>query len=196
MRKFYTACVDQVALDRTPRAEAQGEEAEPMPRPEEVSMNEEWTHRHNFELTDVQLLVDTVQGRMWRGFKREQPQLSVLLAERLRPRSCITQPNRNMMAIVPGRAVVAQPVVIDEVTRSFELYQRVRAYFMTLSQISIEKPDWFPLQIAMIASDQVLTSISNTYRGQVPPVQFLLEAWANTIHYFSETMRILSLIHI
>jgi len=86
--------------------------------------------------------------------------------------------------------VVAQAVLIDEVTRSFELYQRIRAYFMTLSQVSIEKPEWFPLQIAMIASDQILSSISNTYRGQIPPVQFLLEAWANTIHYFSETMRI------
>ena len=82
-------------------------------------MNERWTKRHNFELAEVQLLIDIVQGRMWRGSKRDTPQLSVLLAERLRPRSCISQPKGNMMAIVPGRAVVAQAVLVDEVTRSF-----------------------------------------------------------------------------
>lgn len=153
-------------------------------------MNEKWSKRHNFELTDVQLLVAPVQGRMWRDFKRDPPQLSVLLAERLRPRSCISQPKGNMMAVIPGRALVAQAVTVDEVTRSFELYQRIRAYFMTLSQVSVERPEWFPLQTAMIASDQVLTAISNTYRGRIPPVEFLLEAWANTIHYFAEAMRI------
>jgi uncharacterized membrane protein YgcG len=191
LRKFYMACQDQVEIDRNPRTEtATGDDDEPMPRPEEVSMNEKWSKRHNFELTDVQLLVAPVQGRMWRDFKRDPPQLSVLLAERLRPRSCISQPKGNMMAVIPGRALVAQAVTVDEVTRSFELYQRIRAYFMTLSQVSVERPEWFPLQTAMIASDQVLTAISNTYRGNLPPVEFLLEAWANTIHFFAETMRI------
>ena len=113
----------------------------------------------------------------------------MLLVERLRPRSCIAQPKGSMLTIVPGNAVVAQPVLFDEVTRAFELYQRIRAYFMTLSQVSVENPDWFPLQTAMVASDLILAAISNTYRGHAPPVRFFLEAWANTIHFFSETMK-------
>ena len=61
LRKFYAACLDQVELDRNPRTEtATGDDDEPMPRPEEVSMNEKWSTRHNFELTDVQLLVAPV----------------------------------------------------------------------------------------------------------------------------------------
>ena len=60
---------------------------------------------------------------------------------------------------------------------------------MTLAFVSVTLPDWFPLQIAILASDQILGAVSNTYRGKIPPVYFLVEAWANTVHYFAETMR-------
>ena len=49
------------------------------------------------------------------------------------------------MAIVPGKAVVFQPFLVDEVEKSFELFQRIRAYFMTLAFVSISIPDWFAL---------------------------------------------------
>ena len=61
---------------------------------------------------------------------------------------------------------------------------------MTLSYVSIQNVKWFPLQSAMAASEQVLSFITCTYEGRTPPVKFLVEAWASTIHYFSEQVRI------
>ena len=64
---------------------------------------------------------------------------------------------------------------------------------MTLSHVSIKNVKWFPLQSAMAASEQVLSFITCTYEGRTPPVKFLVEAWASTIHYFSEQVRITGL---
>ena len=76
------------------------------------------------------------------------------------------------MAVVPGKAVSAMAVVVDEVEKTFELFLRIRAYFMTLSLVSVTIPGWFPLQIAILASDQILGAVSNTYRGKYPQCTF------------------------
>ena len=61
---------------------------------------------------------------------------------------------------------------------------------MTLAYVSIMTPAWFPLQTAIQATDEVLKFISATYNGRVPPVEFLVTAWAHTVHFFSEQIRI------
>jgi len=93
------------------------------------------------------------------------------------------------LAIVPGKAAVAEEVVLDTVDVAFELFMRIRAFFMSLAHVSILKPGWFPLQSAIMASEQILTYITATYGGRTPPVAFLVEAWAHTSHYFSEALR-------
>ena len=60
---------------------------------------------------------------------------------------------------------------------------------MTLSYVSISKPDWFPLQSAMQAPEHVLAYITSTYDGRTPPVTFLVHAWAATIHHISDRVR-------
>ena len=60
---------------------------------------------------------------------------------------------------------------------------------MTLAYVTIGKPEWFPLQTALLASEQILNFITSTYEGRTPPVQFLVSAWASTVHYFSEQIR-------
>ena len=64
---------------------------------------------------------------------------------------------------------------------------------MTLSYVSVLDIKWFPLQSAMAASEHVLSFITCTYEGRTPPVKFLVQVWASTVHYFSEQVRITSL---
>ena len=66
--------------------------------------------------------------------------------------------------------------------------------FTILRRASVVVPDaqfpaLFPLQSAMEAAEHVLTFITSEYDGRTPPVRFLVTAWAGTIHYFSENMR-------
>ena len=42
----------------------------------------------------------------------------------------------------------------------------------------------------MLASEQIMKFIMSTYRGRSPPLEFLIQAWANTAHHFSESVRL------
>ena len=94
--------------------------------------------------------------------------------------------------MTPGRPAMGIEVIADRVDKAFELYVRIRALLMSLAYVSIEDPTWFPLQIAMLVSEQIMGFITNTFNGRTPPLEFLIKAWAATIHYFSEQMRIQS----
>ena len=111
---------------------------------------------------------------MWRDYNATPPQLSVLLPEQLRPRSCIVKSVGATLAVAPGQPVKAMAVVIDEVEKSFELFLRIRAWFMTLAWVSVTDPMWFPLQVAILATDQVMGSVSQQYLQRKSPSGTLL----------------------
>ena len=88
------------------------------------------------------------------------------------------------LSIVPGKPAEALEAIAGSIDRAFELYKRIRAFFMTLAYVRITRPTWFPLQVAMLAAGQVMSYITCTYNGRSHPVRFLVEAWVGTIHYF------------
>ena len=126
---------------------------------------------------------------MWRDFNSDPPRLVVWLAEKLRTRASINQAVGHQLALIPGQPAVTETIVVDQVERSFELYVRARAFFHTLSLTTILMPDYFPLQTAMMASEMIVAGVCASYGGRAPPVQFLVQAWAETIHHFSECAR-------
>ena len=141
-------------------------------------------------LPDNQLLIPNQQGKMWRDFHSDPHALSVWLGNKLRPRSFLDLPSGSQLAVVPGQTVRAVEVVADDVVRSFDLFVRIRAFFMTAAFISITVPDWFTLQIAIDASDWILSHITATWNGRSPPVSFHVAAWGTTVHHFSERVRV------
>ena len=160
-----------------------------IPLQEEISIKAAWTIRHNFQLPDSQLLVATSLGKLWRDHGANPPHISVWLAEQIRTRSNLKPSNGLRMSVVAGKAPVAEEVIIDPVDVAFELFKRTRAFFYSLTFVSILTPNWFPLQSAILASEQIFTYVTATYNGRTPPIGFLVEAWAHTSHYFSEAMR-------
>lgn len=135
-------------------------------------------------LPDSFLLVDTTQGRMWRDFQMDPPRVGVWLAEKLRARASINQAVGHQLALIPGQPAVTETIVVDHVERSSELYIRARAFFHTLALVTCLTPNYFPLQTAMMASELILAAVCASYGGRTPPVQFPVQAWAETITTF------------
>lgn len=111
---------------------------------------------------------------MWRDANSIPPQVSVWLAETLRRMSCIDKSVGRQLSIVPGKAAEALEGIADGVARPFELYIRICAFFVTLSYVSVTRPSWSPLQMAVQASEQILGHIMCTYEGKSPPTSFLV----------------------
>ena len=147
-----------------------------------------WSSRHNFVLPDAQFLIRSQVKTLARDFQAGI--VRIWLAEELRTRSCSNPRNATQLAVEPGRPVSAVEVIADRVDKAFELYVRIRAFLMTLAYVSVSDPTWFPLQTAMEVSEQIMKFITNTYDSRSPPLSFLHQAWAATIHHFSEQIRI------
>ena len=188
VKKLWAACRKMVALAEAPRAPELATDVA-IPRQDEVTIAAAWFKKHGMVLPDSYLLIDSTQARMWNDFHSEPPRIGVWLAEKLRTRASINQAVGHQLALIPGQPAVTETIVVDEVERSFELYIRARAFFHTLSVVTILQPDYFPLQTAMMASELILAAVCASYGGRAPPVRFLLQAWAETIHHFSECAR-------
>ena len=62
------------------------------------------------------------------------------LAETLRTPSCLDKSVWLHLSIVQGKPAETIEVVADHIEKAFELYLRARAYFLTLSYVSITDP--------------------------------------------------------
>ena len=187
--KFWLACRKGYETDRLPVPPPTASD-EPIPSDKVVTLKAAWASKRGFVLQDAIVLVDSIQGRLWRECNASPPMVSVWLAEALRTRSCVDKTVGHSLSIVPGKAAETMTVIADNVKQPIELYMRVRAYFMTLSYVSSSTPDWFPYQSALQASEQVLNHITSTYDGRTPPTNFLVQAWAATSHHVSEQARV------
>ena len=104
--------------------------------------------------------------------------------------SCKDKSVGAQLAIVPGKAVETQAVMLDHVGRAAELYTRCRAWFMTMAYVSIRRREWMDFQTAIFGSEKILTFVNQTFRGQYAPASFYASAWASTIHHLAECVRL------
>ena len=137
VKKFWVACRDQYEMDRRPERDASVVIDAPIPVPEDTDIVAKWKARHNFILPDSQLLIPNHQGKLWRDFNMSQPQISKWLAETLRTRSCVHKAIGHQLSLVPGKPAETIEVIADSIDKAFELFVRIRAFFQTLSYVSI-----------------------------------------------------------
>ena len=190
LRKFWLACTERHEKDRLPKKELEMDEEAPIPETEALGIAEQWSKLHNYVLPDAHLLIDNQQGRMWCDFMAKSKAVDVWLINKLRPRSCRSLPSGTSMAVVAGKAVKGVEVIADDVAKSFDLFIRARAFFMTAAFVSITDTTWFPLQSAVQASEVIMNLITATWDNRSPPVSFHITAWGTTVHHFSEQIRI------
>ena len=116
--------------------------------------------------------------------------ITFMVAREMRTRAMINMPTGTLVSIIPGQTLEGVEVIADSIERAFELWVRIRAHMMTLSYVSILKPDWFPYQAAVVVSEHMLVFVTDTYRGYSPDVDFLIGAWGATSLYFTEETRV------
>ena len=145
--------------------------------------------KHSFVIPDGGMLMPTLQGRMWRSLTATTASVDAILVENLRPMSCSDRAVNATLAIVPGRPIEADPVMIDQVTCDIEVFTRTRAWFATMAYVSARHLEFMDLQTAIYGNERVLHFISTTYGSQLPPASFFITAWASTLHGFAETLR-------
>ena len=150
-----------------------------------------WSKLHGFVLPEAWILSPGLVGRISRQVTCSPPQLEVILAESLRPRSCSEKTSGAMFQVlVPGKQTETQVILADSVTRPVEMYMRCRAFFVSAAYVSIKHPQFCDFQTALFASDKILGFVTQSFGGCSAPMSFYVTAWAGTIHHFCEEIRL------
>ena len=168
VRKFWTYCRTVYDADVAPKAVDPHAPWTTQSRTSTTSTSQKlWCDRHHFVLPDAQFLIRAQVRTLGRDYKAGI--LRTWLAEELRTRSCSSPTKAGIgLEVTPGRPAMGVEVIADRVDKAFELYVRIRALLMSLAYVSIEDPTWFPLQIAMLVSEQIMGFITNTFNGRTP----------------------------
>ena len=126
-----------------------------MPKPDSDYIEKQWKTQHNIVLPEDWLLIETLQGEIWRAVTASPHAVPVILVEHLRTLSCSDKPVGMTLALVPGRAAETGAVISDAVTKPMEIYNRIRAFFYTAAYVSIKDPTFFEFQTAIILGEKV-----------------------------------------
>ena len=163
----------------------------PLPDDVERDLKKQWVAKHGFVLIDAYLLTRTLQGQLWRECgNASRPSLPLTLMESIRTLSCIDKKTGHQLAVSQGKPVECVEVVADGVSKHIEIFSRARAYLYTLAYTCVFKQTFFDFQTALLVSEKILVFVTTTFSGSVPPVGFFVTAWASTIHYWAEQLRI------
>ena len=84
MKKWWEACYDLRVEARKAKIDTAQVIDAPIPLVDDENMTKKWIDLHNVVLPDSHLLIANHQGKLWRDFGLETPQVSVWLAETIR----------------------------------------------------------------------------------------------------------------
>ena len=162
---------------------------DPLPYEAEIEIKKVWQKTHGFVPPDDWLLVASLQGKLWSALHATTPGVDATLLEHLRPLSCTSRQVGTAFSVIPGKSLVPIDVIADSIHRPVEIYQRCRAWFVTMAYVSIKNPAFVSYQDAIFASEKILQLVCQTFDGYPAPVSFYEAAWATTAKFFSEQLR-------
>lgn len=161
IKKLWKACRVQSNRSGSAAVDAK-QEPEGLPHEVELDIKRLWSESHGFVLQDAWLLQTFSQKSLWKEVNNSAPKVEIMLMEQLRLASSII---RN-----PG-------TMLDTIHGSIEVFTRARAWFL-------------PLQAAIFGSEKIMARCLKSNNGQQPPTSHLAEAWAATVGYFGEQVRV------
>ena len=188
--QLWGVCRETIKTQAATKDDGNAASDAPIPKPSADDIAKVWKNLHAFVLPEDWLLIAGLQGKVWRAITADPPTVPVLLVEHLRTLANKDKPVGAQLCLVPGRPLETIGVVSDLCTKPIELYMRIRSFFYTMAYVSVRDTSFFDIQTALFMSEKVLNFVSQTFKNQVPPTAFYVQAWASTAHHLSEQVRI------
>ena len=135
-----------------------------------------WVQKHGYTLSPARRLVGTQMGPM-------------------HSMSHAVPPNPKDFPLLAVRRMKLQDGSLGsqstdaEITGSYQIYLKVRAFFLSFAFVCMDIPDHFNLGAAENVNDKILTFLFAQHPGGRPPVQFYAEAWDATARVFQVGVR-------
>ena len=155
-----------------------------------IDIKDCWKEYHNFVVPDAWVLEKTTLKKLWVGANSVPAKVDTLLMEQLRLASSLGHPVGTNVNFQAGKQAEATEFIADVINNRMEVIMRTRAWFYSMSYVSIRVKSFFNLQTAIFGADTVMELCLKRPNGVSVPVPVLCTAWAATIHHFSEQVRV------
>ena len=189
--KVWKACTDRTSSSSKPTTGHGLEASDVLPHATRLNLVAVWTKRHGFVISGERLLSEQLIRKLHDGVHSEHVKLDIHLLDSLKLQSSLGGLPRLVMPaeFQPGKPIVPEILQAEAVQSSFQAFERIRAFWGTMSWVCVNMPAFFSYQDAVFAEDRCLELLQWTKDGQHPPLSHVSTAWALTMRHFSDSIR-------
>ena len=109
------------------------------------------------------LLSDELVNKIYRGYHSSPKRLVFYLPEQLRLSTSTATPIGSAFTVIAGTVSSSDILPPEDFGDSVQLFKVLRAYYNTLSFVSIADPTWFPFHVGEDLADQSLEWMNTKY---------------------------------
>ena len=158
------------------------------------NLRDAWWAHHHFRLGNRRTLVGTLQGKLYKQLTADPVDLYPIVPEELRLQCSFTKKDAALMVPLDGNGTpkgLGQTISIDPVAGFKALKARIDGYFFTVCYLSIETPEWFPLQTCFDFLDEVDDMMQQWKgpKGLRPSLEFYKTAYMRMMVHFCTRIR-------
>ena len=144
IRMAYKMCLEAAADDSEAKTAARvSPDSADIPKDDLATLKALFTTRHGFMVTSKRLLRDDMVKKTFRQFHSNPKSLKLYLPSQLRLSSSSPVVVGTSLTFIDGNVKAVELVAPEDFGDCVAFYKTLRAYFNTLSYVSISTPDWF-----------------------------------------------------
>ena len=113
-----------------------------IPEEDRKTLHSLWIQRHGFAMPSRRLLSDELVNKIYRGYHSSPKRLVFYLPEQLRLSTSTTTPIGSAFTVIAGTVSSSDILPPEDFGDSVQLFKVLRAYYNTLSFVSIADPTW------------------------------------------------------
>ena len=185
IRMAYGLCKEAAADDLEARSAAKrSPETADIPIEDRNKLMTLFFKRHGFNISSKRLLNDELVKKTFHQFMANPKTLKFYFPSQLRLSSSSAEVIGTSLNIIGNSMSASEIVAPEDFGDCVSLYRTLRAYFNTLSYISIATPDWFPWHVGEDLADQMLEWMNTKYSKQRLPLSFFIQAFITMFDSF------------
>jgi hypothetical protein len=128
-----------------------------------ATLQDAFFRRHAFVLPSKRLLNDALVKELYHRFNKRPKQLKFYLPRQLLMSNSSTEAVGTNISVIGSQMSSTPMVFTEDPFDNMQLFKVLRAYFNSLTYVSISEPDWFPFHVGEELADQLLEWMNAKY---------------------------------
>ena len=151
-----------------------------LPEGTEALLQKEWCKKYGYVPNGSRVIAPPMFNKLYKGLKKQHKIFEVPLLENIKLRSCVTSASAPGHFISNGK-IMEFGLNVVEVLSNPQMWILLRALFISISFVTIEEPDFFPMEACDSLVDTLHGLVHYGRDGGLPSLEGLQQAYRATM---------------